>query len=232
MILYLDIYMSFIDIHTHHLPTGDDVVAILNVIVGENSQHADRGDCYLSYGLHPWNIESAGERMERLRLLVEGDRVVAIGEAGLDRLAESPIESQIPIFISQAELAESVAKPLIIHCVKAWDELLAIKKRMRPSQPWIIHGFRGNGVMAAQLLRQGFYLSFGRRHNPDALRAAWPDCLFLESDEEDINIGDLYAEVANKLNIPLADFKGQVSRNCSIFNLFRYDLIQIYFTPF
>lgn len=213
--------MSFIDIHTHNLPTSDDVVAILNIIVGESFQQADRGDCYLSYGLHPWYVESASERMEQLRLLVEGDRVVAIGEAGLDRLAESTIERQLPIFIGQAELAECVSKPLIIHCVKAWDELIAIKKRMRPSQPWVIHGFRGNGVMACQLLHQGFYLSFGRRHNSDALRAAWPDCLFLESDEEHINIGDLYAEVANKLNVPLVDFKGQISRNCSIFNLFR-----------
>ena len=104
--------------------------------------------------------------MDLLRVLVSGSGVVAIGEAGLDTLAESPMDLQKEVFLAQANLAEETHKPLIIHCVKAWADLIACKKAVKPEMPWIIHGFRGNGELASQLVRLGFYLSFGDRFNP------------------------------------------------------------------
>ena len=81
------------------------------------------------------------------------------------------MDLQKEVFLAQANLAEETHKPLIIHCVKAWADLIACKKAVKPEMPWIIHGFRGNGELASQLVRLGFYLSFGDRFNPSALRA-------------------------------------------------------------
>ena len=157
--------------------------------------------------------------MDGLRGLASGPEVVAIGEAGLDTLAESPMDLQKEVFLVQANLAEETHKPLIIHCVKAWADLIACKKAVKPEMPWIIHGFRGNGELASQLVRLGFYLSFGDRFNPSALRAAWPDFLFLETDDKSIDIRGVYQNVAEALDIPEEKLRIQIAKNVSIFHL-------------
>lgn len=129
--------------------------------------------------------------------------VVALGEAGLDKHIETPLSEQIEVFAEQVRLSEEFGKPLIIHCVKAWDELLAVKKDLNPQKPWIIHGFRGNGALAEQLIRKGFLLSFGAKFNPEALPVAWPDHILLETDEADSSIEEVYTDVANALGISI-----------------------------
>ena len=85
--------------------------------------------------------------------------------------------------------------------------------------PWIIHGFRGNGELASQLVCLGFYLSFGDRFNPSALRATWPDFLFLETDDKSIDIRGVYQNVAEALDIPEEKLRIQIAKNVSIFHL-------------
>ena len=58
-------------------------------------------------------------------------------------MAKAPMELQLAVFKEQVKLSEKLGLPLIIHCVKAMDELLAVKKEFRPQQAWIWHGFRG-----------------------------------------------------------------------------------------
>ena len=113
--------------------------------------------------------------------------VIALGEAGLDKSIDAPLSLQTEVFTEQVKLSEAFRKPLVIHCVKAWDELLAVKKDLNPQMPWVIHGFRGNDILAEQLIRKGLYLSFGMKFNPKALRIAWPDYVSL-TDEADIAI--------------------------------------------
>lgn len=142
----------------------------------------------------------------QLRLLTEAlfdPSVIALGEAGLDKNIETSLSLQTEVFIEQVKLSEDFRKPLIIHCVKAWDELLAVKKELNPQMPWVIHGFRGNGALAEQLIRKGFFLSFGAKFNPEALRVAWPDYMLLETDDSDILIEDVYVEVANALDLSI-----------------------------
>lgn len=129
--------------------------------------------------------------------------VVAIGEAGLDKQAEKPIGEQVRVFSEQAKLAAEMGKPLVIHCVKAWDELLAVRKDFSSSDIWVIHGFRGNRQLAEQLIRKGLRLSFGEKFNPEALRVAWPDYLFLETDESDKQIEEIYRLAADSLDISI-----------------------------
>ena len=168
---------------------------------------------FRSVGIHPWYIYNVEEQLAELKRQVSFPDVVAIGETGLDKGAEAPLDCQREIFRASASLAENAGVFLIIHCVKAWDELIASKKELKPRVPWIIHGFRGNATLAGQLIRQGFYLSFGEYFNPGAVREAWPGRLFAETDDREIDIRTVYRNLSVSLNLRLEQFAGQVAEN-------------------
>ncbi len=214
--------MDYYDIHTHQRPIHGEDIAIVNKIVGptEEMRPDPLPDTAIrSYGIHPWYIYNVRRQMERLRDLASGPGVVAIGEAGLDTLAGSSMDLQKEAFRAQANLAEELHKPLIIHCVRAWADLIAYKKALKPGMPWIIHGFRGKGELASQLAHLGFYLSFGDRFHASALHAAWPGALFLETDDRPIDIRDIYQDAAKALDIPEEKLREQIAANSSIFHL-------------
>lgn len=161
-------YFYRIDIHTH--TPHPDHEAIVNITprqdFGDNQRY--------SVGIHPWDAAIVTDSdWQRLTAMAADPRCVAIGECGLDTKHKSdtdtpaaPLSVQETIFRRQIQLAESVAKPLIIHCVGAIDTLLKIKRETNPKQPWILHGFRGKPQQAQQLTAHGLILSLGLRHNP------------------------------------------------------------------
>lgn len=204
--------MIYYDIHTHQPSVHPEDIAIVNTIV--------KAECDLSLsarwcsaGIHPWYIYNVREQLGCLETILSSPSVIAVGEAGLDKLAETSPDIQLDVFLQQASLAEKNNKPLIIHCVKAWSELIAARKTIKPHTPWIIHGFRGNGELAQQLIAQGFNLSFGQYFNPVALSAAWPDCLFVETDDKEIDIRTVYRQLASSLQIPLEEFAITIEKN-------------------
>jgi len=136
--------------------------------------------------------------------------VVAIGECGLDRNIDLPLEIQIAIFKRHIELAEELQKPLVIHCVRAFAELIALKKNTKSSMPWIIHGFNKKEEVFQQLLKHDFYFSFGAAILSDRSPvtqsiATIPQGRFLlETDDlNDINIEQIYARAANLRHVSL-----------------------------
>lgn len=175
--------------------------------------HTHGKEEFASAGIHPWHIGDAEEQLRQLREAVQRPEVVFIGEAGLDKLADAPMPIQQEVFTAQARMAEEVRKPLIIHCVKAWQELLAIRKGIKPSVPWIIHGFRGNANLARQLTNQGLYLSFGEHFNPEAPKAAWPGHLFAETDDSDVDIRMVYQKIAEALQVTVEELALQIGEN-------------------
>lgn len=164
----------YTDIHTHG-PAAPGVIRNLDVF-----EEPQPGYNY-SAGIHPW--ESDGEKaLEWFDRMAVHPQVVAIGEAGLDKLRGAAPDIQTRLFVHQARRAEEVAKPLIIHCVRAYGELLGLRRLLKPSQPWIIHGFRGKAALARQLLDAGFCLSFGTQYNPEAYAITPPERLYHETD--------------------------------------------------
>jgi TatD DNase family protein len=156
---------------------------------------------YYAIGIHPRQADRT--LLPELRMLAGLPQVVAIGEAGLDKFASTPWSLQEELFAAQVQLAGEIRKPLIIHCVKAWQELMAVRKTVRYDIPWIIHGFRGNGTLAGQLLRAGFFLSFGIRYQPEAVCRAWEvRRLLAETDDKPVNIREVYASLAATLALP------------------------------
>ena len=200
--------MLLIDIHTHNSVAEH---AIYNC---SNGYVADKR---ISIGIHPWHINEKWEReFNTIAEIAKADNVVAIGECGLDKL-KSPvsIELQKEIFRAQALLAEKVEKPLMIHCVKAYNELTPIHKAISPKQAWIIHGFRGKPAQAEQLIRAGFYISLGEQFNPDSAKAIPAERLFIESDESNVAITDIYAAVAQAKGTTVEELALQTIKNAA-----------------
>lgn len=198
--------MRPIDFHTHHVP-GQAGSAIVSTRPEEFNPQPGH---WYSVGIHPWYPDS-DERL--LRLAVRHPQVLAVGEAGLDKLCHTPLSMQQELFRQQALLAEEVGKPLVIHLVRATDELLAIRKELHPRQPWIIHGFRGKASLAATYLRHGLSLSIGSRFQSEALASIPIDRLFLETDESRESIDSLYQRVATLRGMQAAELQQLLSDN-------------------
>jgi len=206
------------DVHTHRRVT-DWRHTILNC--QPDSLEELRGESlYLSVGIHPWYLTEASFSFlwERLLEAMCDKRVIAIGEAGLDKAVEVPFELQLSAFRRVIGVADEYGFPLIIHAVKASNEMLELKKKLRPRNPWIIHGFRGKKELAQAYLRNGIYLSYGARYQEEALRSTPLDYLFLETDESATDIRDLYARAAKILKVPEINLREKV--RCNINKLF------------
>ena len=181
--------MKIIDCHTHDTSRQN---AIISVAPGYSFVS---GKIY-SVGIHPWSVSDDDEEiMSRLVADVRHPSVVAIGEVGIDKLRGCDLRLQKNRLEQQLDIARDAGKPVIFHVVKAFQELVELNKRMHPSEPWIIHGFRGKPQLAKELLKFGFYLSFGEHFNSDTVAMMSVDRVLVETDESFLTI----EEIASKL---------------------------------
>lgn len=124
-------------------------------------------------------------------------QLLAIGECGLDVNAEASLEVQSRLLKAQLRFSMHWQLPVILHCVKQLDPLIALRKEMKPHEAWIMHGFRGKPQQLKSLLQAGFHVSFGFRFNPHSLLACPIERLLLETDDDERPVRALYEEVAN-----------------------------------
>lgn len=209
----------FLDIHTHQTKQEQGAVAIQSISLSESTFLAMPKTKPISIGIHPWygKLEELEKNMKYLNVLARQENVKLIGECGLDKLKGETMESQQQMLEAQILLAEELQKPVILHCVKAFDELIALKKRLRPSVPMIIHGFNKKLEMAQQLVNQGFYLSFGAavlKSEKVALALEKTQApFFLETDEADVDIKEIYTKVAEIKKISVDELKDVIFAN-------------------
>ena len=171
------------------------------------------GRCLLFCGDSSLTRESFVRQWELLLSAIHSPQVLAIGEAGLDKLAQTDYVLQQEAFEKQAILAHEMGYPLVIHAVRSADEIIRFKRKMQPSNPWIIHGFRGKKELALQYIREGIYLSLGEKYQEEALRQIPSEYLFLETDESLIDIHSLYERAALLLEMPVCKLMQQVQQN-------------------
>jgi len=190
----------YIDIHTHSTkkPTGGNLVVRS---LYEGFKLAGEG-LVCSIGVHPWYTEDYKQKLELLSKFAELDNVLAIGECGLDKVCSTDWQLQLELFKLQIQIANRVGKPLIIHCVRAFDQLIQVFDRVVPKVPVIIHGFNKRPGVAVRLLERGYYLSFGAAilsaSSPatELLGSISSDRFFLETDDVDVMIEEVYAQAA------------------------------------
>lgn len=206
--------MSFIDIHTHNCAATEHTIYNCGT-----SYTADRS---ISVGIHPWHInDNWKSEFTAIAEYAKADNVVAIGECGLDTLkSPATIELQEEILKAHILLAEELQKPLIIHCVKAYDRLIALHKELKPQQAWILHGFRGKPQQAEQLIKAGFYISLGEKFNPESAKVIPMEKLFIESDESNAAIADIYSAIAVAKDTTCRELAQQIMANARIFKQF------------
>lgn len=207
--------MKLYNIHTHQIAKDDqNRMSILDVepLDFETSKSSYKNQLF-SCGIHPWYSEDSDARFQHLYKIASDPRIVAIGETGLDKIKGPSMEVQISLFKQHIELSENLKKPLIIHAVKAWEELYHTRKESSPTQPWIIHGFRGNLQITQQMAKAGFMFSIGERFNSESLKYIPKESLFLETDESEIEIKEVYQQVANAMNIEIEDLATQIAQN-------------------
>ncbi|OJU54173.1 MAG: hypothetical protein BGN96_13590, partial [Bacteroidales bacterium 45-6] len=169
--------------------------------------------CFFTCGIHPWHSEDAEAQLLYLEEIASNKHIVAIGEAGLDKLKGPELGIQRQVFERHILLSEKLKKPLIIHCVKAWEDLIALYKHYRPAQPWIIHGFRGKPELTRQLVKLGFKFTIGAKFRPEGLQLIPLDAMFCETDESELSIQEVYEAVAEALKLDLEDFAAVIAQN-------------------
>ena len=209
----------YIDIHTHHRsPVRQDVIAVRNILMQEACEYAPEGG-WCSIGLHPWESDTVILNHQIFDKMIARPEMIAVGESGLDRLRGADMKKQTELFIQQALIAETHKKPLFVHCVRAWQEIIALKTDIRPKVPWMIHGYRGKARVAEQLLDNGFYLSFGQNilwMNPvlsDILKFTPVDRLFLETDAGSKPIEEIYKATADIKSLSLIELQKSLTQN-------------------
>ena len=215
---------DYIDVHTHGANSPVGIFSVENLMAHEERRPSDVPSMSCTFGIHPWYLTAENH----LRLLDSVEEaawqknLIAVGEAGFDRLRGPSPELQRSIFESQAVIAEKSGKPVVVHCVRAWDELLNAHRKLKPEMSWLVHGFRGKKELAGQLISRGMYISLWfdfvlRKESTELIRSLPVEKLFLETDGSDTDIRTIYGKVANDLSLTVAALKEKILANFMTF---------------
>ena len=117
-----------------------------------------------------------------------------------------------------ADIAEKVRKPLLLHIVRRYGEVLQIYRMRRPTVPWIVHGFGRGPELMRQLTEAGLYVSFGaalldRPQTAEAWAEADIRRVFLETDDRDVDIPDIYEAAARIRHTTVAELQRLIDLN-------------------
>ena len=197
-----------LDCHTHNALASNAIIC-----VAPSQFDPEPGKIY-SVGIHPWDTEAQDidAILDLVAAAASHPQVVAIGETGLDNLRGAPMQRQIEIFGKHIAIAEQVGKPLIIHMVRTAQEIIRMRKT-HSNVDWIIHGFRGNERIAAQLLQAGCHLSYGLRFNPKSVEITPLDRLLIETDNNETDIHTTAAAVAQAKNLTPEQLIDNITQN-------------------
>ena len=211
--------LKFIDIHTHTEESSESLLQIINL----NLESPCPKQGFYSYGIHPWALDDADFQAEKALQTLEEKlklpQVLALGEAGLDKIHKATFEQQNKLFERQIELSEALQKPMILHDVRSHNEIIALRKKREAQQPWIVHGFNGTEQDIQQLTGQGMYLSVGEAllHPERKIYKSFKfidlDFLFLETDMAEIEIESIYEAAAKLLETDIVTLKKQIFTN-------------------
>ena len=181
----------YIDIHTHH-PT---------------SRHPSPQ----GVGIHPWHASAASIDEEAMR------SATLIGEIGLDFACDVDRQVQERVFREQLSIAQRWQKPVVLHCVRAFEPMMKILGEYRLAAV-IFHGFIGSRQQAERAVARGYYLSFGEAafrspRTVEAMKSVPLDHLFAETDESTATIESIYQRIARERGISTEELQEKIAVN-------------------
>ncbi len=199
---------DYIDIHTHGAKPVPGLFSVEVLMAHEERIPEKTMGLAFTYGIHPWYLDESNHNRLLTSLIktVTNPLIIAVGEAGFDKIKGPSMDLQRKTFEEQVIIAEELKKPVVIHCVRAWDELLRAHKKLNPKLPWLVHGFKGNKDLAMQLISKGMYISFWfefilKPESSELVKSLPQERMFLETDGADIDIRDIYNKVSGDLGM-------------------------------
>lgn len=208
--------MTYFDFHTHQSLDPKNEILILK----PNATPPEGAFCL---GLHPWWINdfTFKEVKEKILALKDNKYFLGIGETGIDRSIETPIETQTNLFKQHIDLAEKVeAKVIVLHCVRAYSDIIPIIKNSTFKGIWIFHDFNANTETLSTLLKFNTMFSLGDKlFRPESKgHKSFPliplEKLLLETDDQtNFTIEEVYKKAAALLNIPLPELTTTLKNN-------------------
>lgn len=147
------------------------------------------------YGLHPWHVSERSARWLQTLETALTSGPSGVGEIGLDRWIEPRDEAaQESVFREQLALARRLNRPVMIHCLRAWDWLMRVlREEPPPDAGLLLHAFGGPLEGIQPLADMGAYFSFAgdvlferKAQKRAALERIPPDRLLLETDAPDM----------------------------------------------
>lgn len=195
----------YINLHTHFAVHKG--VEILNIDIRQANIQLPLH--YYSIGIHPWWIDAVNieEKISFLEQNAADENFLAIGEIGLDRICGTDFHAQQEIFRRQVILAGKYSKPVIIHAVRAHDEILRMLREIHFMFPVVFHGFNRNVLMAEKIVKSGGYLSLGtdllneQSNAANVLRNTDISRIFFENDDRRVDIEEIYLAASKILCI-------------------------------
>lgn len=186
--------LKILDIHTHHPAPQPEAL----VCVTPENFNPIEGQLY-SVGIHPWETinDISDDTWKAFEEACRHPQVRAVGECGIDLVKGGPLFKQMQVMKRQIDLSEELQKPLVIHNVHAHDIIIGMKKDMKPTQNWLIHGFRGKPTVARMLTDAGIWLSFNDKFNDAAVPEVPTDLLLAETDESSTPITEIITALSS-----------------------------------
>ena len=199
----------FVDIHTHI-----DNQSVIK-IVSENFEEK----ILATWGVHPWEVDDYLKGVPRREAARNDSGFFAVGEVGLDKAHKETFERQVEVFEEMIKISETLRKPVIVHCVRAYSEIIEIRKKTKATMPWVIHGFNSSVETMRQLLKYDIYISLGEvlYHNENQAVKILKDIpierLFLETDVSGRDIRDVYAKAASLMGCEVEFLCNKIFKN-------------------
>jgi len=213
--------MPFIDIHTHNRTWQNGVTKVINVFPWENLTSDEKSSTFFTAGIHPWYINNVDVKagLHRIELWLKSGVINGVGEAGLDSLKGPEQTVQKTVFEEHIRLSEKYFCPLTLHCVRKYNDILLIRKKLNAKQPWIMHGFNSSLQMMELMVDAGIHISLGAdllKNNKkivEVCRNVPSESLFFETDDSGITIEELYRTAANIRGITIEEIEEVVNNN-------------------
>jgi len=210
--------IPFIDIHTHHSLDSKEIISVQSIFL-QDIDSKNEIKTPFSAAIHPWHATKFS--FEQVSVMFENltnqPGLIAIGETGLDKICTADYQQQKRLFELHLKYAENHHKPIIVHAVKSWNELIVYLKHSKLQ--FILHGYSEGTELTKQLIDLGCYFSVGKsvlkitHRFREALQIIPPTSLFLETDDSFVNIREIYHEVSKILDVPFDQLKIQINKN-------------------
>ncbi|MCD8101340.1 MAG: TatD family hydrolase [Alistipes sp.] len=207
--------VRYIDIHTHR--RAADALCVVSYGLGRDEIPAEPGRPF-SAGIHPWDAAgmTAPELVGFIDYLCEAP-LAAVGEAGLDYVHGGNRGRQAGVFRAQCEVARERGLPVIVHCVRAHNDLFPVLEEFA-GVDFILHGYMGSPELTRRLLDAGCYFSLGERSlgSEKTLRSlvSLPaDRIFAETDESPVPVAEVYRSLARAKGMDEGLLAGAIEAN-------------------